>query len=335
MPRTTARFSRYSPLLGLLLALAATPLHAQGDYRDCQQTDLQQRTQCIQKTLTFTSEQYHKVARGICMRIDRFKQSSAQAFEIRDKMCPAVPSLCKGGSKYLDMRGVVRVTVAQGLRLSDPNVIEAILPAVLSELLTYSCDVVSAYALSDVPFHQQKRNYAKRAIFTGQTSDMFNQFLFNDYGYDLTDGKAVAWDINAVEMVDGEPETLLDYVDKILVPEHPIFLGEEQRGNVESIRDAFISIGAVNARNLDCEPGQKTWCNVSKTYRDWEARAEQRKACRKECYPKKSDVPSHIKVPPASATWEERRQEYAEFGEWYWPRVERCDQQCDDADPQP
>lgn len=200
--------------------------------------------------LDYSNEQYSKVARVICMRIDDFKQSSAQAFEIKPRMCPAVPRLCAKGQKYLDMRGVVRYTVAQGLKIKDSEKLENALPAILSELMKHPCSIKSTYALSDVPFHNQRRNIAKRAIFTGQTASFFNHFLFNDYGYDENGKKKVKVDINAVEYVGGEPETLLDYVDKVLAPDHDGFLGYEQRGNVESLRDALISIGAKKASEL-------------------------------------------------------------------------------------
>ncbi|NKI15940.1 hypothetical protein HCU74_00780 [Spongiibacter sp. KMU-166] len=251
-------------------------------------------------------------------------------------MCTAVPKACERGDKYLDMRGIVRATIAQGFRITDGEVLERNLPTLLNELMTYSCDIKSVYALSDVPFHHQKRNIAKRAIFTGQVKDFFNQFLFDDYGYRTGAGqRRVRFDINAVEMVDGEPETLLDYVDKVLGYHSDTYLAEEQRGNVELLRLKLVNRDAVNARNLDCAAGQKTGCSVSMAYRQWQIRAPQREACRQACYPTRDQIPSHIKVGDTYSSHEEQLKVNAEISQWSRPIIQRCDEQCAQADPQP
>tara|TARA_R110001592_G_scaffold77100_1_gene232336 strand:- start:586 stop:1587 length:1002 start_codon:yes stop_codon:yes gene_type:complete len=270
-------------VIGLVTGLASVTAHAK-DYRDCNHADPIERTQCVQETLTYTPKQIAKVASVICSRIDRYKRSSEKAFEIKPEMCVAVPGMCDDGKKYLDIRGIVRATITQGLKITDNNKFEGQLTAILSEVMTHNCSIKSSFAITNVPFHNQKRNITKRAVFTGQIASMFNRFLFSDYEFERNGRKAVSWDINAVEIVDGEPETLLDYLDKILAPAHNTYIGYEQRGNARDLRREIIDRGAVNARRLDCAPIQRNWCKVIPEDQDWLARESKRLACREACF---------------------------------------------------
>lgn len=202
--------------------------------------------------LSYGTKQYNTVAQEICSNIDRYKQEAGTGFPILPAMCVAVPKACKRGDKQLDMRGMIRVTIAQGFDITDSDYLERYLPALLSGVISHSCDTTSTYALPGVADHEQKRNILKRAIFTDQTGEMFNRHLFRDYPYNSHTGKRLLININAVEFVDGEPETLLDYLDKILMPESNVQLSETQRNSFNSLRAAITHVfGAVNARNLD------------------------------------------------------------------------------------
>tara|TARA_B100001939_G_scaffold98262_1_gene84601 strand:- start:101 stop:922 length:822 start_codon:yes stop_codon:yes gene_type:complete len=231
--------------------------------------------------IVYDEEQLARTGRVLCGQIDRFKDSSSKAFPIRDEFCPLVPEKCARDDKDLDIRGMVRTTIARGLlgrpaqgrvlgQLSAATIAayERELPIIISELATMSCPAATNLGLPNVPFHQQHRNFIKRAIFTGQTVETFNQFLLKDFEY-FENGKAkLSWDVNAVEYVDGEPETLLDYVDKVLGAGDNTFLNMERRGTVEDIRILLLSLGAVHARDLDCRHRGQIFCPLKSRARN-------------------------------------------------------------------
>lgn len=212
--------------------------------------------------LPYTDEQYLILARSLCMQFDRYTDN-AQAFTLRrPKMCVALPRLCKTDRKHIGPRGLTRYTIARMFKIQDTETLETQLPAIISKGLTYSCSNLSSHALSDIPFHQTKRNYMKRAVFVGQISNFFNRFIFKDYEIEQDGQKRLAIDINAVEIVDGEPETILDYLDKVLAPTHDAFLGNARRDDLEDLRQMLINRGAMKARDLDCADGQRVYCPI-------------------------------------------------------------------------
>ena len=136
-------------------------------------------------------------------------------------------------------------------------------PGVISNALGRSCSDTSYHYALNIPFLKQRRNFAKRAIFLGNAQGLFDEFLFEEYSTVENGKRKTVIDINAVEYVDGEPETLLDYLDKILIHGHIERLGGSNRGDVNALRnDLIFSYGAVNAIELDCEPGQTVGCKT-------------------------------------------------------------------------
>ncbi|MAS10884.1 hypothetical protein [Salinisphaera sp.] len=231
--------------------------------------------------IVYNDEQLARTGRVLCGQIDRFKDSSCKAFPIRDEFCQLIPEQCARDDICMGMGSVIRTTIARGL-LGRPEQGRALgqldadtiaayereLPIVISKFATMSCPAPSNLGLPNVPFHQQHRNFIKRAIFTGQTIETFNQFLLKDFEY-FENGKAkLSWDVNAVEYVDGEPETLLDYVDKVLGAGDNTFLNMERRGTVEDIRILLLSLGAVHARDLDCRHRGQIFCPLKSRARN-------------------------------------------------------------------
>lgn len=206
----------------------------------------------INDILQYTDEQYKRIAKSICLKLDRQKDN-AQAYTLRrPKMCIALPRECKTSKTHIDSRGIVRYTIATVLKIKDSKTLEDSLPAILSNLLKYNCEKVSSHALPDLPFDQVRRNIMKRAVFTGQITDFFNRFIFKDYEQEDTNGyKSLAIDINAVELVEGKPETILDYLDKVLAPTHDAFLGKARRDDIEDLRQMLINRGAKRASELN------------------------------------------------------------------------------------
>ncbi|MES1933741.1 hypothetical protein T35B1_14105 [Salinisphaera shabanensis T35B1] len=219
--------------------------------------------------LVYDDAKLKVVHRVLCGQIDMFKNSSCKAFPLRDEYCHLVPGKCARDDEYLDIRGVVRTTIARGLFGRDYGhqqnaatiaAYERELPIIISKLAATSCPTASNLGLPNVPFHQQHRNFIKRAIFTGQTDETFDLFLLKDFEHFKNGKAALDWDVNAVEYVDGEPETLLDYVDKVLAAPDDGYLNMERRGTVIRLRKLLVHHGAVHARDLDCSHRGQIFC---------------------------------------------------------------------------
>ena len=220
--------------------------------------------------IVYDDAKLKRVHSVLCGQIDRFKNSSYKSFPIRQPdMCLYVPGQCARGDEYLDIRGVVRTTVARGIWRRDFGQQSAAtvaaynreLPIIISKLAATSCPSASKLGLPNIPFHQQRRNFIKRAIFVGYTDSMFEHILLKDYETRDAQGQyKLTWDVNAVETVDGEPETLLDYVDKVLAAPDDGYLNMERRGTVRNVRVLLIKRGAVNARDLDCTRPHQIFC---------------------------------------------------------------------------
>lgn len=213
--------------------------------------------------LNYSDAQYQKTATIICRRLDRFK-TDTQIYPLRQpKMCTALPKGCEAGKKYIGPRGIVRYSADQILKVGDAALLEAQLPAIINKLSTFSC-APSSHKLLGEPLHEVRRNIVKRAVFLGQTTNFFNRFIFKDYEYQQQGHRRLGIDINAVELVEGQPETLLDYLDTILAPTHKRYLGKAGRDDVEALRYSLIKRGAVRARDLDCAPGQQIYCPLKR-----------------------------------------------------------------------
>lgn len=220
--------------------------------------------------ISYDAAKLNVIHRFLCGQIDMFKNSSYKAFPIRGPdYCLYVPGQCARGDEYLDIRGVVRTTVARGIWRRDFGQQSAAtvaaynreLPTMISKMATYSCTDASNLGLENIPFHQQHRNFLKRAIFVGLTDSMFEHFLLKDYETRDAQGRyKLTWDVNAVETVDGEPETLLDYVDKVLAHSSDNYLHMERRGTLETLRILLLSRGALHAGDLNCTRPHQIFC---------------------------------------------------------------------------
>lgn len=214
----------------------------------------------------YTDQQYQRIARSVCLKLDRYKDN-AQAYILRKpKMCTALPEACRANKTHIGPRGLTRYTIATILKIRDTESLERDLPALISKTLSFNCPKPSSHALPDLPFDQQLRNIMKRAAFVAQSDNFFRRFLFKDYEYEVDGKLRLKVDINAIEMVEGEPETILDYLDKVLAPTHDAFFGKARRDDMEDLRVMLLERGALRARALRCEPGQKIGCDAEPEY---------------------------------------------------------------------
>ena len=209
----------------------------------------------------YTSKQYAKAARVICKKLDYFKRDPKTFRVKRPQMCTALPDECANDAEYLYSRGISRYTVQKVMDITPAERFNEQFPAIFEQLLTYSCPA-SSHAVSDEPFHNVRRNPMKRAVFLGRIDNFFNDFIFKDYEIKVNGQRRLSIDINAVEQVEGQPETIIDYLDKALAPVFSNYLGKATREDLEDLRQMLINRGAVPARDLDCQPDQQIGCEV-------------------------------------------------------------------------
>ncbi len=200
----------------------------------------------------FTDEQFEKISKVVCSRFDTYKENYKVFMKSKLKECNGPRSFaCNGESEYLSMRGIVRATISRVLKISNAVDFESSLPSVISKLMKYNCKSQSEHFKLDIPFLKQRRNIAKRAIFLGNAESFFDDFIFEEYSSFENGKRKTVIDINAIEYVDGEPETLLDYLDKILEPNHASRLGGSNRGDIAALRNRLIFVfGAKTAEEL-------------------------------------------------------------------------------------
>ncbi|RZO84549.1 MAG: hypothetical protein EVA65_10090 [Oceanococcus sp.] len=234
---------------------------------------------------TVTDEQIEKISKYICFQFDRYKTDDKSIKKANVSSCKApYEFVCQGEGEYLSMVGIVRAGINKTLKINSATEFENSIPHVVSQLMTHSCYKPSMHYAVNTPFLKQRRNFAKRAIFLGNAGYLFDEFIFKEYIYEVNGKIKPVIDINAIEMVDGEPETLLDYLDKIVERGHASRLGGSGWNDLSggsgyapgtSLRSVLPALGAVNAIDLDCEPGQRTGCKVK--------RRIDRDACEKHC----------------------------------------------------
>ena len=200
----------------------------------------------------FTDEQFEKISRYICKKFDQYKSNTKAVPKKYVSSCKSPTEfVCSGETDYLSMRGIVRVGIHRTLGIKSAQEFENSIPHVISNLMKFSCKDVSRHYDLEIPFLKQRRNIAKRAIFLGNTRSFFDEFIFEDYSSVENGKRKTVIDINAIEYVDGEPETLLDYLDKILEPNHASRLGGSNRGDITALRNTLIfSYGAKTAEEL-------------------------------------------------------------------------------------
>lgn len=213
----------------------------------------------------YSDDQLQRISKVICIGFDLYKKNNKSFLKAKNPSCKTPNEfVCRDEGDYLSMRGIVRSSTQLALKIEDPTEFENTLPGVVSELMTRSCPRPSIHNALDIPFLKQNRNIAKRAIFLGNTQYFFDEFVFDEYSW-LTNGKRQTLiDINAVEYIEpaydksgnlaepGGPETLLDYLDKILKPNHIERLGNSSRGDVSALRRDLILYGAKRVSEMDC-----------------------------------------------------------------------------------
>jgi hypothetical protein len=201
----------------------------------------------------YSDEQFKNISQQVCLLFDMYKKNPKAIKKSYIPMCKApYEFVCKDEGEYLSMRGIVRSSINLVLEIKSPTEFENSIPYVVSELMKQSCSKTSIHYSLDTPFLKQRRNIAKRAIFLGNTTSFFDRFIFKEYSSVENGKRKTVIDINAVEYVDGQPETLLDYLDKILEPGHASRLGGSSRGDVSALRRTLIRYGAKRVSEMDC-----------------------------------------------------------------------------------
>ena len=97
-----------------------------------------------------------------------------------------------------------------------------------------------------------RRNFIKEAITMAFHNPMINNFLIEDFLLDEEDSPMI--DFNAVDIINGQPETILDYLDSVLNGKAKIKLDSGSKEDLENLRftlaDEDDGFGAKNFENL-------------------------------------------------------------------------------------
>lgn len=233
----------------------------------------------------YSEKQFESIAVLVCDNLDYYKDDPRTVMKKDFPGCNGAYSfVCAKERETLSIGGIVRASISETLKIRDEAEFEKSVPGVISNALGVNCTDTSYHYALNIPFLKQRRNFAKRAIFIGKAQSFFDNFIFEEYSTVENGKRKTVIDINAVEYVDGEPETLLDYLDKIVERGHASRLGGSNWDDLSggsgyapgtSLRSVLPALGAVNAIDLDCEPGQRTGCKVK--------RRIDREACEKHC----------------------------------------------------
>lgn len=257
--------NRNLTLLGLLMLLTSYSLFAaaapdDGNCHTCgpQLSGTNERAfasfEGLEPTLPYTPEQYQRTAEYVCNKVDNFKRDSGIGGLSNHKDF-------KSGQLNKTLAGIVRFSIKRILKHKSYDQLESELETILNKLTDYPCQGRSIHALDHVPFHMYKRNYLKRAAFAGMDVNMFEEFLLEqvDCNEEGQCEDRIEIKLNTVEMINGKPETIVDYLDQMLDPSlydasegmHDTYLGVAARGNIRSLRRALIHRGAKRASELE------------------------------------------------------------------------------------
>lgn len=203
----------------------------------------------------YSGLKFEAISKLICLRFDTYKTDPESLKKSYISACKSPNEfVCEGEGQYLTMRGIVRSSINTVLKIDSASEFERTVAPAISKTMTVGCPSSRTHFALNLPFLKQHRNMAKRAIFLGNAGYLFNEFIFDEYSYEENGRRKLSIDINAVEYVDGEPETLLDYLDKILVKGHIERLGGSSRGDIEALRNRLIFVyGGRRARQLGNE----------------------------------------------------------------------------------
>jgi hypothetical protein len=104
-----------------------------------------------------------------------------------------------------------------------------------------------------------RRNFIKEAITVAYHNPMINNFLIEKFLLDEEGSPMI--DFNAVDIINGQPETVLDYLDSVLDGTAKIKLNANSREDLENLRftlaDEKDGFGANNFKDLHDEVKQK------------------------------------------------------------------------------
>jgi len=257
--------NRNLTLLGLLMLLTSYSLFAaaapdDGHCHTCgpQLSGTNERAfasfEGLEPTLPYTAKQYQRTANFVCSMVDKFKRDSGLGGLSQHKDF-------NSGPLNKNLAGMVRYSIKRILKQDSYNQLESELETILNTLINYPCSRKSIHASDHVPFHMYKRNYLKRAAFAGMDVNMFEEFLLEQVNcneYKQCEDR-IKIKLNTVEIINGKPETIVDYLDQMLDPSlydtsegmHDTYLGMAMRGNIRSLRRALIHRGAKRASELE------------------------------------------------------------------------------------
>lgn len=206
----------------------------------------------LEPTLPYTPQQYQRAADYVCNMVEKYKSDGIGGLGGFKEF--------KDGTINKNLTGMVRFSIKRVLRQKDYDQLESELETILNKLVDYPCQGKSIYALDHVPFHMYKRNFLKRAAFAGMDVNMFEEFLLEQVNCNEQKQceDRIKIKLNTVEMINGKPETIVDYLDQMLDPSlydasegmHDTYLGRAMRGNIRRLRTSLLDRGAKRASEL-------------------------------------------------------------------------------------